>query len=78
MFVDISPYWPKELSVNAAYEDLLRQDKKIDRRTLIAAKEGRLTKCEFSTLLKLRDFASQRAERQLSIDDLFQTVEEDA
>ncbi len=77
VFVDISPYWSKELSINAAYEDLLRQDKKIDRRTLIAAKEGRLTKCEFSTLFKLRDFASQLAERQLSLDDLFQIVEED-
>ncbi len=77
MFVDISPYWPQDLSINAVYEDLVRQDKKIDRRTLVAAKEGRLTKCDFSTLLKLRDFASQRAERRLSIDDLFQIVEED-
>lgn len=76
VFVDISPYWPQELSINAVYEDLLRQDKKIDRRTLAAAKEGRLTKCDFSTLLKLRDFASQRAERRLSLDDLFQIVEE--
>lgn len=77
MFVDISPYWPKNLSINAVYEDLLRQNQKIDRRTLAAAKEGRLTKCDFSTLMKLRDFAAQRAGRQLSIDDLFQIVEDE-
>ncbi len=75
--VDISPYWPKNLSINAVYEDLLRQDKKIDRRTLVAAKEGRLTKCDFSTLIRLREFASQQAGRELLIDDLFQIIQED-
>jgi hypothetical protein len=81
VFVDISPYWPKDsatkdLSVNAVYEDLLRQDRKVDRRTLSAAKEGRLAKCDFTTLVKLRDFASHVVGRQLSIDDIFR-VEED-
>jgi len=73
--VDISPYWPKNLSVNAVYEDLLRQDRKIDRRTLVAAKEGRLTKCDFSTLVRLREFASQQAGRKLSTDDLFHVID---
>lgn len=71
MFVDLSPYWRDDLAVNAVYEDLLRQDKKIDQRTLRAAREGRLTKCEFVTLLRLRDLASQLAGRSLKIDDLF-------
>jgi hypothetical protein len=75
--VDISPYWPKNLSINAVYEELLRQDKKIDRRTLVAAKEGRLSKCDFLTLIRLRDFASQQAGRELLIDDLFQLIEDD-
>jgi hypothetical protein len=69
--VDIGSYWPDGLSVNAAYEELLMQGIKIDRRTLSSAKSGTLSKSDFATLIKLRDWVRQLAHNdKLTIDDI--------
>jgi len=69
--VDVSEYWPNGLSLNAAYEDLLMQGRKVDRRTLSNAKAGTLTKSEFTTLIKLRDWLREITKNpELKIDDL--------
>lgn len=71
VYVDLSKYWPKDLSLNAAYEELLIQGRKVDRRTLSAAKAGNLTKSEFTTLVKLRDWIRELTMNpDLKIDDL--------
>jgi hypothetical protein len=71
VYVDIGSYWPDSLSVNAAYEELLMQGIKIDRRTLSAAKAGTLTKSDFATLIKLRNWVRQLTEnKDLTVDDL--------
>lgn len=71
IYVDISQYWPQNLSLNAVYEELLLQGRKIDRRTLSGAKAGTLTKSEFVTLVKLRDWLRERTNNpDLKIDDL--------
>jgi len=71
VYVDISQYWPQNLSLNAVYEELLLQGRKIDRRTLSGAKAGTLTKSEFVTLVKLRDWLRERTNNpDLKIDDL--------
>jgi hypothetical protein len=71
VYVDIGSYWPDGLSVNAAYEELLMQGVKIDRRTLSSAKSGTLTKSDFTTLVKLRDWVRRLAhDDRLTIDDI--------
>lgn len=75
VFVDIGAYWPKdsegkEQSVNSVYKDLLRQNKEVDRRSLTAAKEGRLAKSDYTTLLNLRDFVAQQLGRPISVDEI--------
>lgn len=71
VYVDLRPYWPKGLSINAAYEELLLKGLKVDRRTLSAAKAGTLTKSEFITLVKLRDWIRQLTGKpEITIDDL--------
>ena len=70
-YVDISKYWPKGESVNAVYEDQLMKGRKIDRRTLASAKEGKLFKSDYITQVYLRDFArEQSGDEKLTIDDL--------
>ncbi|RUS93136.1 hypothetical protein DSM106972_097300 [Dulcicalothrix desertica PCC 7102] len=47
------------------------QGVKIDRRTLLAAKSGTLTKSDFATLIKLRNWVRQlRNDDKLTIDDI--------
>lgn len=71
IYVDIGFYWPDGLSVNAVYEQLLMQGVKIDRRTLLAAKSGTLTKSDFATLIKLRNWIRQlKNDDKLTIDDI--------
>jgi len=70
--VNLSRYWPGDLSVNAAYEELLMQGLKVDRRTLAAAKTGSLTKSEFVTLVRLRDWVRRLTGNQkITVEDLF-------
>lgn len=76
VYVDIGSYWPEDLSINAAYEELLMQGVKVDRRTLAAAKAGKLTKSDFATLIKLRDWVRQlTSNKELKIDDLMRQEE---
>lgn len=76
VYVDIGSYWPEDLSINAAYEELLMQGVKVDRRTLAAAKAGKLTKSDFATLIKLRDWVRQlTSNKELKIDDLMKQEE---
>jgi hypothetical protein len=70
-YVDLSKFWRKGLSINAAYEELLMKGMKIDRRTLASAKEGNLARSEYLTLVRLRDWARDLSgNNQLTIDDL--------
>ncbi|MEM8673437.1 MAG: hypothetical protein AAGF83_06140 [Cyanobacteria bacterium P01_G01_bin.67] len=76
-YVDISQYWDENLSVNTAYEELIVKGMKIDRRTLAAAKNGTLARSEYSTLIRLRDWARELSGIQdLSIDDIL-VIKED-
>jgi hypothetical protein len=77
VYVDIGSYWPKNLSVNAAYEELLMQGRKVDRRTLVAAKTGILTKSEYLTLIRLRDWVREiSGNPSLTVDDLLKIENE--
>ena len=70
-YVDISQYWSENLSVNAAYEELIMKGMKIDRRTLSAAKNGTLARSEYSTLIRLRDWVRELSGNdELVIDDI--------
>lgn len=70
-YVDIGKYWSKGLSVNAAYEELIMKGMKIDRRTLSSAKDGTLSRSEYSTLIRLRDWIRELSgNKELCIDDL--------
>lgn len=71
VYVNIAKYWPHDLSVNAAYEQLLIKGMKIDRRTLTAAKAGTLSRSEYLTLLRLRNWLREiTGNKKLTIDDL--------
>ncbi len=77
-YVDIGKYWKDDLSVNAAYEELLIKGLKIDRRTLSSAKDGTLARSEYSTLIRLRDWVRElTGNKQLCIDDLLVIKEDD-
>ncbi|MEG3437745.1 hypothetical protein V0288_11500 [Pannus brasiliensis CCIBt3594] len=77
VYVDIGKFWPVELSVNAAYEQLLIRGAKVDRRTLSAARSGTLARSEYLTLLRLRDWVRDlTGNSELTIDDLLR-VEDD-
>lgn len=70
-YVDLSSYWKDDLSINEIYEKLLIEGKKIDRRTLTAAKKGTLTRSEFSTLENLKELAKiLSGKKDLSIEDI--------
>ena len=70
-YVDIGQFWTDGLSINAAYEGLLIKGRKIDRRTLTSAKEGTLTRSEYSTLVRLRDYARELSGNEnLRIEDI--------
>lgn len=72
VYVDLGKYWPEGLSINAAYEELIMQGRKVDRRTLSAAKAGNLIKSEYATLVRLRDWVRDiTGNPKLSIEDLF-------
>ncbi|NJL11241.1 MAG: hypothetical protein HC908_16735 [Calothrix sp. SM1_7_51] len=76
VYVDIGSYWPDGVSVNAAYEELLMQGVKIDRRTIAAAKAGKLTKSDFATLIKLRNWVRQlTGNKELTVDNLLKQEE---
>lgn len=73
--VDIQSFWPKDpdgedLSINAVYEILLTQNRKVDRRTLEKAKKGTLEDCKVVVLVNLRDYCSDLSGRDLQIEDL--------
>ena len=77
-YVDLSKFWRKGLSINAAYEELLMRGMKIDRRTLSSAKEGTLARSEYLTLVRLRDWARELSgNRQLTIDDILVVKDDD-
>ena len=77
-YVDISKYWKDDLSVNAAYEELIVKGMKIDRRTLSSAKNGTLARSEYSTLIRLRDWVRELSgNKNLSIDDILVIKEDD-
>jgi len=70
-YVDIGKFWQDGLSVNAAYEELIMKGMKIDRRTLSSAKDGTLSRSEYSTLIRLRDWSRElTGNKTLSIDDI--------
>ncbi len=72
-YVDLSPYWTEDKGVS------IQQAKErtgLDRRTLSAAKKGLLDRSQYDTLYKLREFASELAGRQLTLEELFKGVEE--
>lgn len=78
-YVDISKYWPEGESVNAVYEDQLMRGRKIYRRTLASAKEGKLFKSDYIILVYLRDFArEQSGDENLAIDDLLAITEDES
>ena len=77
-YVDISKYWKDDLSVNAAYEELIMKGMKIDRRTLSSAKNGTLARSEYSTLVRLRNWVRELSgNKNLSIDDILVIKEDD-
>lgn len=76
-YVDISKYWKENLSVNAAYEELIMKGMKIDRRTLSSAKNGTLSRSEYSTLIRLRDWVRELSgDEKISIEDIL-VIKED-
>ena len=77
-YVDIGKYWPEGLSVNAAYEQLLIKGLKVDQRTLNAARKGILSRSEYITLIRLRDWIRDISDdRELKIDDLLVLKEDE-
>lgn len=77
-YVDIGKYWNEKLSVNAAYEELIMKGMKIDRRTLSSARNGTLARSEYSTLIRLRDWARELSGNyKLSIDEILVIKEEE-
>jgi len=71
-YVNISKYWPEGITVNGAYEEMfLEEGIKIDKRTLMSAKKGTLTRCEFITLVRIRDWLRKKTgNEKITIDDL--------
>jgi hypothetical protein len=77
-YVDLSKFWRDNLSINAAYEELLMKGMKVDRRTLAAAKDGTLARSEYLTLVRLRDWARELSGNQLlTIDDILVIKDEE-
>ncbi len=77
-YVNLGPHWPKDLSVNKAYETLLMNGIKIDKRTLSSARDGTLYKSDYVTLLRLRDWARKlTGNAKMTCDDLLTVVDED-
>ena len=76
-YVDIGKYWKEGMSVNAAYDDLITRGLRVDRRTLSSAKEGTLSRAEFSTLISLRDWVRELSgNKKISIEDIL-VIKED-
>ena len=70
-YVDIGKYWKDGMSVNAAYDDMITKGLKVDRRTLSLAKQGALSRSEFSTLISLRDWVRELSgNKKISIEDI--------
>lgn len=65
-YVDLSPFWK---DASPTISDAIEKTG-LDRRTLSAAKKGHLDRCQVETLFKLRDFASELADRKLSLEDI--------
>ena len=77
-YVDLGKYWPEGLSINAAFEDLLIKGMKIDKRTLVAAKQGTLARSEYLTLIRLRDWARELSDnKKLTIDEILVLKDEE-
>lgn len=70
-YIDLSSFWKGEPTIS----DAIRKTG-LDRRTLSAAKRGILDRCQIETLFKLREFASELAGRQLTIDEICKHDEE--
>lgn len=70
MFVDIGRFLPSEMSDNGAFEESIRQGRRIDRRTLSVARKGTLTRCDVKTLIYLRDFAATVSGQTLTLEDI--------
>ena len=77
VYVNIGKYWKEGMSVNAAYDDLITKGLRVDRRTLSSAKEGTLSRSEYSTLISLRDWVREiSGNKKISIEDIL-VIEED-
>ena len=74
-YVNLSPYWtdPKKPTI----EDAKRRTG-LDKRTLSSARKGHLDRGQFETLMMLRDFASELAGKDLSVEDILSKVDEPA
>lgn len=66
IYIDLSPFWK---GTSPSISDAIKKTG-LDRRTLSAAKKGHLDRCQVETLFKLRDFASELADRKLSLEDI--------
>lgn len=78
VYVNIGKYWKEGMSVNAAYDDLITKGLRVDRRTLSSAKDGTLSRSEFSTLISLRDWVREiSGNKKISIEDILVIKEEE-
>jgi hypothetical protein len=77
VYVNIGKYWKEGMSVNAAYDDLITKGLRVDRRTLSLAKNGTLSRSEYSTLISLRDWVREiSGDKKISVEDIL-VIKED-
>ncbi|WP_225896083.1 hypothetical protein [Dendronalium phyllosphericum] len=67
-YVDLSPYWTEEKNISI---QKAKDMTGLDKRTLSSAKKGQLERCQFETLFKLKDFASELAGKALTLEEIF-------
>ena len=68
--LNILPFWPEDLTVTQAAEDLA-----MNPRSLTAIRKG-TERGEWATLFKLVDYFSEKAGRQLALEELFEVERE--
>ncbi|ELS01158.1 hypothetical protein Xen7305DRAFT_00008600 [Xenococcus sp. PCC 7305] len=81
-YLDIAKWWPKDesgkdLSVYAAHKQVEEIGEKLHRYTLTRAKDGRLEKCDLSSLKVLARLCSKWSGSLITVDDLIVEREEE-
>ncbi|NEP10209.1 MAG: hypothetical protein F6K14_08315 [Symploca sp. SIO2C1] len=81
VFLDISPYWPKDeygqsRTVNSIYEEIKGSNNEVGRNTLRLALDGKLDRGLFANIVKLSRLLSEWSGQEVRPSDLLK-VEED-